>query len=65
MHFGAVSAVQDESHVKFINTHCGQSARLVTLKLAVHIVTTGLWNVKPGTSASPVLGVGRLRLLNQ
>ena len=31
-----------EIHTKHINTLCGQNVELLNVKLAVHIVTTGL-----------------------
>ena len=35
-------AVCSEIHTKHINTVCGQSEEFVNVKLAVHIVTSGL-----------------------
>jgi len=35
-------AVCSEIHTKHINTLCGQNVGLLNVKLAVHIVTTGL-----------------------
>ena len=35
-------AVCSEIHTKHINTVCGQNVVLLNVKLAVHIVTTGL-----------------------
>jgi len=37
--------VCSEIHTKHINTLCGQNVELLCVKLAVHIVTTGLWRV--------------------
>ena len=37
-----IIAVCSEIHTKHINTLCGQNVELVNVKLAVHIVTTGL-----------------------
>jgi len=34
--------VCSEIHTKHMNTACGQNVELVNVKLAVHIVTTGL-----------------------
>ena len=34
--------VCSEIHTKHINTLCGQNVELLNVKLAVHIVTTGL-----------------------
>ena len=39
-------AVCSQIHTKHINTLCGQNVELLNLKLAVHIVTTGLQRVK-------------------
>jgi len=41
-----VRAVCSQIHTKHINTLCGQKAELLNVKLAVHIVTTGLKRVK-------------------
>ena len=38
-------AVCSEIHTKHINTVCGQNVELLNVKLAVHIVTTGLSSV--------------------
>ena len=35
-------AIGSEIHTKHINTLCGQNVDLLYVKLAVHIVTTGL-----------------------
>jgi len=35
-------AVCSEVHTQHINTLCGQNVELLNVKLAVHIVTTGL-----------------------
>ena len=37
-----IIAVCSEIHTKRINTLCGQNVELLNVKLAVHIVTTGL-----------------------
>ena len=37
-----IIAVCSQIHTKHINTLCGQNAELLNVKLAVHIVTTGL-----------------------
>ena len=42
MLYRAVIAVCSEIHTKQINTLCGQNAEFVSVKLVVHIVTTGL-----------------------
>jgi hypothetical protein len=38
-------AVCSEIHTKHINTLCGQNVELLNVKLAVHIVTTGLYKI--------------------
>ena len=35
-------AVSSQFHTKHINTLCGQNVELLNVKLAVHILTTGL-----------------------
>ena len=37
-----IIAVRSQIHIKHIDTLCGQNAELLNVKLAVHIVTTGL-----------------------
>ena len=37
-----IIAVCSQIHTKQINTLCGQNVELLNVKLAVHIVTTGL-----------------------
>jgi len=39
-------AVCSEIHTEHINTLCGQNVGFVNVKVAVHIVTTGLQRVK-------------------
>ena len=39
-------AVSSDIHTKHINTVCGQNVELLNVKMAVHIVTTGLQRVK-------------------
>jgi len=39
-------AVCSQIHTKHINTVCGQNVELFNVKLALHIVTTGLQRVK-------------------
>ena len=41
-----IMAVCSEIHKTDINTVCGQNVELLNLKVAVHIVTTGLQRVK-------------------
>ena len=43
MLYREIIAVCSEIHTKHINTLCGQNVELLNVKLAVHIVTTGLW----------------------
>ena len=45
-------AVCSEIHTKHINTVCGQNVELLNVKLAVHIVTTGLQRVKSHEAAT-------------
>jgi hypothetical protein len=42
MLYGEIVAVCSEIHTKNTNTLCGQNVELLNVKLAVHIVTTGL-----------------------
>jgi hypothetical protein len=42
MLYREINAVCSQIHTKHINTLCGQNAELLNVKLAVHIVTTGL-----------------------
>jgi len=42
MLYREIMAVFSEIHTKHINTVCGQNAELLNVRLAVHIVTTGL-----------------------
>jgi len=46
MLYREIIAVCSEIHTKHINTLSGQNTELLNVKLAVHIVTTGLWGVK-------------------
>jgi len=46
MLYGEIMAVCCDIHTKHINTLCGQNVELLSVKLAVHIVTTGLQRVK-------------------
>jgi hypothetical protein len=41
MLYREIIAVCSEIHTKHINTLCGQNVELFSLKLVVHIVTTG------------------------
>ena len=42
MLYREIIAVFSQIHTKHINTQCGQNIELLNVKLAVHIVTTGL-----------------------
>ena len=42
MLFREITAVCSEIHIKHIHAVCGQNVELLNVKLAVHIVTTGL-----------------------
>ena len=46
MLYREIIAVCSEIHTKHINTVCGQNVIMLNVKLAVHIVTTGLQRVK-------------------
>jgi hypothetical protein len=45
MLYREIIAVCSEIHTKHINTVCGQNVELLNVKLVVHIVTTGLFNL--------------------
>jgi len=42
MLYREIIAVFSQIHTRQINTQCGQNVELLNVKLAVHIVTTGL-----------------------
>jgi len=42
MLYREIIAVCSQIHIKHINTLCGQNVELLNVKLAVHILTTGL-----------------------
>ena len=42
MLYSEIIAVCSQIHTKHINTLCGQNVELLNIKVAVHIVTTGL-----------------------
>jgi len=42
MLYSEIIAVCSEIHTKHTNTVCGQNVELLSVKLVVHIVTTGL-----------------------
>jgi hypothetical protein len=44
MLYREIIAVCSQIHAKHINTLCGQNVELLNVKLAVHIVITGLYN---------------------
>jgi len=46
MLYREIMAFSSEIHTKHINTLCGQMVEMLNVKLAVHIVTTGLQRVK-------------------
>ena len=46
MLYREIIAVCFQIHRKHINTLCGQNIELLNVKLAVHIVTSGLQRVK-------------------
>ena len=46
MLYRGIMAVCSQIHSKHINTLCGQNVEFLNVKLAVHIVTTGLQRVK-------------------
>jgi len=46
MLYREIIAVCSDMHTKHINTLCGQNVELLNVKLAVHIVTTGLKGLK-------------------
>jgi len=46
MLYREIMAVCSQIHTEHINTLCGQNVELLNVKLAVHIVTTGLQSVK-------------------
>jgi len=45
MLYSEIIAVCSQIHTKHINTLCGQNVELLNVKLVVHIVTTGVYNV--------------------
>jgi len=49
MLYREIIAVCSEIHTEHINTLCGQNTELVNVKLAVHVVTTGLERPDPPT----------------
>ena len=45
MLYREIMAVCSEIHTKHRNTVCVKNVELLNVKLAVHIVTTGLWSI--------------------
>ena len=45
MLYREIIAVCSEIHTKHINTLCGQNVELLNVKMVVHIVTTGLYEI--------------------
>jgi len=52
MLYKEIIAVYSEIHTKYINTLCGQNVESLKVKLAVHIVTSGLKRVKSVTKTN-------------
>ena len=50
MLYSEIIAVCYEMHTKHINTLCGQNVELLSVKLAVYKVTTGIWSVTKYTA---------------
>ena len=50
MLYREIIAVCSRIHRKHINTLCGQNIELLNVKLALHIVTNGLWSVTEHTA---------------
>jgi hypothetical protein len=48
-------AVCSQIHIKHLNTLCGQNVELLSVKLVVHIVTTGLQRVKSVIETSQLM----------
>ena len=46
MRYREIIAVFSHTHTKHISALCGRNVELLNVKLAVHIVTTGLQRVK-------------------
>jgi len=45
MPYRELIAVFSQFHTKHINTQCGQNVELLSVKLAVHMATTGLKSI--------------------
>ena len=52
MLYREIIAVCSQIHTKHINTLCGQNVEFVNVKPVVHIVTTGLQEVKTENSTA-------------
>jgi hypothetical protein len=50
MLYSEIIAVCSQIHTKHINTLCGQNVELVNVKMAVHILTDGLYGGKARTA---------------
>jgi hypothetical protein len=59
MLYREIIAVCSQIHTKHINTLCGQNVELLNVKLAVHIVTTGLGTVKITSNSPAITGYER------
>ena len=57
MRYREIIAVCSEIHTKHINTLCGQNVELPNVKLAVYIVTTGLYRVTENVSTRGMVPV--------
>ena len=55
MLYREIMAVCSEIHTKHINTVCGQNVKLLNVKLAVHIVTTGLYTMRSKSSRTKAI----------
>ena len=51
MLYREIITVCSQIHIKHINALCGQNVELLKVKLAVHIVTTGLYRVQRSGAA--------------
>ena len=55
MVYREIIAVCSQIHTKHTNTLCGQNVELLNVKLAVHVVTTGLGRVKSVIKTSQLM----------
>jgi len=58
MLYREIIAVCSEIHTKHVNTLCGQNVELLNVKLAVHIVTTGVYVVSYFMCQGPYFSKG-------